>query len=282
MSFFLAFLSSICWGAADYLGGIHAKRIDMVVLTMVREIAGMTLLFVLAVIVGGSPLWSDIALGLGVGVLAGVALPIFFGALAAGRMALVAPVAGSVGAIIPIVIGIVGGERPSPWQLGGLVLAVGAIAFVSIEHIEHEGGRRRHVDVGEIAKATLCGVVFGVFYAGMHHTSDDSGLWPAFSVCVGILVTLFSWTWARNRPLLRQVRPAAVRQYGLGGVLDAIAATLFLFATRSGLLSITAGVASLYPVGTALLATFLLKEHLTRVNAIGLVLCGASLAFIAA
>jgi uncharacterized membrane protein len=280
MSILLAFLAATCWGLADYLGGLHAKRSDLVVVTMSREIVGFLFFVVLLLLTEGSPQRSDLAIGFGVGLAVGVALPIFFGRLASGRMALVAPVAGSVGAGVPIVVGILSGERLSLFQAFGLVLAVAAIALVSIEHVEHDGGRRRHIEISDVVVAAICGVAFGIFFTGMHHTSKDSGFWPSISVNVGVMVMLGLFAAFRRPAVFAQLRPSAIWRFGVGGLLDGLAAALFLLATREGLLSITAGVASLYPVGTALLATWLLKEHLNRLNVLGLLLCGASLTFV--
>jgi drug/metabolite transporter (DMT)-like permease len=282
VSLLLAFLSAVSWSASDYLGGLHSKDRHFATVTIAREICGIAFFAIAIACTGGELTLRDFFISFGVGLLAGVALPVFFGALASGRMALVAPVAGSIGAIVPIVVGILSGERPSVLQACGLGLAVAAIAFVSIEHVDDgENGLKRQVPRREVLKAAFCGVAFGIFYTGMHHTSEDSGLWPPFFVCFGVLATLLVWGVVRNPSTIRGVNVRALRVCGIGGVLDAIAASLYVIATRDGFLSITAAVASLYPVGTALLARVRLKEHLHGVNIAGLVLCAASLAFIA-
>jgi len=56
----------------------------------------------------------------------------------------------------------------------------------------------------------------------------------------------------------------------------------FLLSTRTGLLSITAVVASLYPAPTVLLARLVLRERLTALRAIGLALAVAGVALISA
>jgi uncharacterized membrane protein len=281
MSIVFALVAALAWGAADYLGGLHAKKHDLLVVTLSREFAGFLFFVVLLIFTGGSPEASDIVLGLGIGVILGVALPVFFSALASGRMAVVAPVAGSVGAAVPIVVGVVSGERLTYLQAGGLSLAVVAIVCVSIQHVHHEGVRKRHVELSDLLTDSFCGVAFGAFFVGMHHTSAESGFWPSASVTVGVMGTLGVWAMTRRSGVLRQLRPSTVLRFGVGGVLDGVAAAAFLLATRDGLLAVTAGVASLYPVATAGLAAWLLKEHLHRVNALGLALCGTSLALVA-
>jgi uncharacterized membrane protein len=283
MSVFLAFLAAICWGAADFLGGMQSKRFHFALVTLCREIAAVVAFALLIAFTSSQFRWSDVAMGLGVGVIAGFALPVFFGALASGRMSLVAPVAGSVGASVPIIVGVASGERPSLLQFLGLGLAVLAIAFVSVEHIDDGvDGTRRHFAIRDIAVAALCGTAFGIFYVAMHHTSEASGFWPVSAVSVGVGITVIIWSlFAHDRSMLHGFGKQAFRACAVGGLLEALAATLYVMATRKGLLSITAGVSSLYPVGTALLAGYLLKEKFTRVNATGLAMCAAGLTFIA-
>jgi len=54
----------------------------------------------------------------------------------------------------------------------------------------------------------------------------------------------------------------------------------FLLATQSGFLTVTAVLASLYPAVTVVLAATLLREHIHRSQAAGLVLCGLAVALV--
>ena len=69
-----------------------------------------------------------------------------------------------------------------------------------------------------------------------------------------------------------RVRPGArgsVRLAVLCGVLDTAANVLFLLATRSGDLGVSAVVVSLYPVVVVLLARLVLRERLTGLQLTG-------------
>ena len=65
-------------------------------------------------------------------------------------------------------------------------------------------------------------------------------------------------------------------------MLGALATGAFLLASQQGLLTVTAVLASLYPAVTVLLAATVLREHVHRTQAVGLVLCGVAVAFVAA
>jgi drug/metabolite transporter (DMT)-like permease len=59
------------------------------------------------------------------------------------------------------------------------------------------------------------------------------------------------------------------------------ATVAFLVATHHGDLSVSAVLASLYPAFTIVLAATVLKEHIHRAQAVGLVLCAAAVALVA-
>jgi drug/metabolite transporter (DMT)-like permease len=65
----------------------------------------------------------------------------------------------------------------------------------------------------------------------------------------------------------------------LCGVLDTAANVLFLLATRTGALSVSGVLVSLYPVVVLLLARFVLRERLTglQLTGVGLALTASAL-----
>ena len=69
------------------------------------------------------------------------------GSLAAGSMAVVAPITAVTGGLVPLVVGLALGERPSWWRLAGAGCAVVAIGLVSLgpaagQPGDGAGGRR--------------------------------------------------------------------------------------------------------------------------------------------
>ena len=67
-----------------------------------------------------------------------------------------------------------------------------------------------------------------------------------------------------------------------GGVLDMLANLLYLFATRTGPLTLAVTLASLYPASTVLLARLVLQERLTARQWGGVVLGLAAIVLIVA
>src|SRR4051812_50012909 len=78
----------------------------------------------------GMPATRDLLAAACVGVSGAVGLACFYKALAIGTMSVVAPVT-ATGALIPVVVGLGGGDKPDALQALGMIAAVGGILLVT-------------------------------------------------------------------------------------------------------------------------------------------------------
>jgi drug/metabolite transporter (DMT)-like permease len=264
MALLLALGAGLSFGAADFVGGFAAKRTPAATVTLLSQVAGFAVLLAVLPLVGGVP--STAALGYGA--LAGIAgclgLVAYLKALAAGPMGLVAPITSVIGVAVPVVVGVVAGERLSALATAGLVLGVVAIGVVA-----GGGGRSRSVSSSGPALALVGGVMVGVFLVLLDLTPDNSGLWPLVGARLASLTVLGSWALARRAtlPTRLDLRPIA-----LSGVLDMTANVLFLLAARAAPLTLASLLTSMSPVVIVLLARHVLAErlHRTQVAAVAL------------
>ena len=280
LSIALAVLSGLIWGVGDFAGGKATQGAAALPVVLVSKLVSLPLLaiFLVAMYV---PLT---AIGLAWGALAGVAglvgLVLFYRALSAGAMTVVAPVTGVTSAAIPVVAGLIWGERPSGARLLGVGCALLAIALVSIA--PHPPGRRQVVNWRLIAVALGSGVGFGLFFVLLavagNAAGGSAGMWPIAgsqlsALIIGGLLVLM----ARPGPWPRR---AALRFTLLAGPCDMTANALFLLATRGGDLSIVAPLAALYPVTTVILALLVDHERLRGIQVAGLAFAVAALVLV--
>lgn len=264
----LALGSAVSYGIADFAGGLAARRASVLRVTAVAQAAGLVTLLPGLWLVGGAFSGSAAGLGAVAGLCGMSGLLLYFRGLAVGPMGTVAPLSAVVAAGLPLVVGLMQGERPGPITLGGMGLALVAIVLSTM------GSRREAAALRGVLLGLASGAGFGLFFVVLDATPPDSGLWP--------LVAGRTTTVALLLVALAVVRPGGRGNPGLmvlSGVLDSAANVLFLLATRLGDLGLTSVIVALYPVVVVLLARVVLRERLTPAQLTGVVLAiGASVA----
>lgn len=275
MAILLAALCAVTYGLADYSGGRASRSVASAVVTLLGQATSFVLV-VTGVIVIGTPIASahDLWWGAAGGVAGGFALIAFYTALSRGTMTVVAPTTAVVSAILPVIVGLSLGERPSGTALVGIVIACLAVALVS----GVIGTRHRETTLSTVVLAATAGAGFGFIFIAFARTADDSGLWPlvaarAASIPVVAIVVIAT---RPGRGAMRSVIWLIVAS----GLLDMAANLFFLEASHRGLLSIVAVISSMYPVSTVCLAFGLDRERVSRTQATGLALAATALTLV--
>ena len=256
-SYFLAIASAAFYGAADFIGGLASRSTHIAAVVVFSGLAGLGVLAVLIPLMPpSSPTLPDVAWGAAAGLAGGVGLGFLYRALAIGTMSVIAPTTAVCGVSIPVVAGILLGERPSALTAWGMALAFVAIVLVSQERRSAGRGSSRGIGL-----ALFSGVAIGVFYLVLAETSPAAGLWPLLSSRV-TSVSLFTIAAVVGRYSLRMTAPVGWLVIACG-VLDMIANALYLIASRGGPLSVVVTLTSLYPASTVILARAVLRERLS-------------------
>ena len=275
----LAIAAALTYGAGDFLGGIATKRAgDSISVVAVSSLTGVALLLCFVWFVPGDPTGADILWGAAGGVAGGLGVMLFYRALATGVMSVVAPVTAVTGAVVPVVTGLLLGERPGAPALVGIGIAIAAVALLARE----SPGRREQPTAATgraFALAIGAGLGFGGFFVLLDRTGDDAGLWPLVASRSVTFLLMLGIALITARSVVPR-RDALAPTLGTG-VLDMSANVLFLLANREGLLALVAVVTSLYPASTIALAQIFLGERLARHQVIGLGLATVAVVLIA-
>jgi drug/metabolite transporter (DMT)-like permease len=189
-------------------------------------------------------------------------------------MTVVAPTTAVVSAVLPVIVGLALGERPSGVALVGIVIACLAVALVS----GAIGTRHGETKFSTVVLAVAAGVGFGFIFIAFARTAGDSGMWPLLAARVASLPVVAVIVGA-TRPALGGLR-SVIWIVVASGVLDMAANLFYLEASHRGLLSIVAVIASMYPVSTVLLAFGLDHERVSRTQAAGLACAVTALALV--
>ncbi|MGY1773315.1 EamA family transporter [Blastococcus sp. SYSU D00813] len=276
MAVVLALASAVVYGTADFLGGLASRRASVLAVVALSQATGLAALLLLLPWLGGPVTGADLLWGAGAGLAGATGLLVFFRTLAGGVMSVVAPTTAVTAAAVPVLVGVVSGDRVGVPATIGILLALVAVALVSAEE---GGGALRAARPAALVPALLAGLAFGCFFVLLDQTREESRLTPLVAARVASigLVVLVA---AAGRRSLRPPR-AALPLVLLSGVLDMAANALFLLATQApGQLAITGVLASLYPVSTVVLAQVLLRERLAGAQVAGLVAAAVAVVLI--
>lgn len=261
----LAFGSSLCWGTADFFGGLQSRRRPLVtVLLFAQGTAVVLAVAYAAAAADAAPSAADVGWAAGAGLAGCAALAAFYRGLAIGTMSIVAPVS-ATGAAVPVLVGVAGGERPSALQVAGIVVAMAGIVLAAREPGAAVPSRAARASVG---LALVAALGFGAFFVGIERATDSAGVAWTLLAARGSQLAVLAVVAAALRPAM----PASARDAApllMIGLLDLAANALFAFATTLGLLSVVAVVGSLYPAVTVILARMLLHERVSRGQEVG-------------
>jgi drug/metabolite transporter (DMT)-like permease len=186
----------------------------------------------------------------------------------------VSPVAGVIGAGVPVVYGAFVHGLPSVPQMAGFGFALAGIWLVARSPSPKQSGDYRQ----GLGLAVAAGLGFGAFFIFIVQV-------PGTDIFAPLIVTKLSAisvagvVLAVNRLKLPPVRGNSIGL--LSGVLDSGANALFLLAKQFTRMDVAAVLASLYPAVTVLLARAILKEEISRSQAYGAVLCMLAIVLIA-
>lgn len=269
----LALGASLAWGVADFVGPLKGRTLGTLRVLLWAQVAGLAAIAAVVAIRARPPHEAAILLAVPAAISGILGLWAYYRGMATGTMSVVAPIAGA-SAIVPVLFGFATGDRPSPPQIAGIAAAVVGVVLASRE--QEPGGRRIAAGVG---LAMLAAVGFGFYFPPMHVAGEADFWWAsllfratAAAVIAGIVVA--------RRPSLR-LRPFDLLIVAAVGIGDTIGNVLFAASSGSGLVSLTAVLASLYPVVTVLLAATVLHESVARGQRVGIVLTLAGVVLIA-
>ena len=276
----LALMSSVLWGVSDYLGGFKSRSLAVRVVLAGTYGASLAIMLVFVAARGsGPPAASHVFAGLGAGLVGIIGLSAFYRALSIGTMSIVAPIA-ATGVAVPVIAGLLTGDRPGVAGSIGLALAVVGIVLASREDDESTIGPREQRR--SVVLAIVAGLGFGTYFVLAEFGSQGDVAWTLLlSRVSGFPVVALVALLVLRRGGARPGRSALAAIAGIG-LLDLGANALFNVASTMGELSSVAVASSLYPVVTVMLAALLLGERVQGVQRVGVFVALTGVVLIAA
>jgi drug/metabolite transporter (DMT)-like permease len=279
MAIFLAVIAAVLYGWSDYMGGRATRLMSVLRVTLYAEFL-MTVSYVALVVFDPAPfvfrdvMWGAIA---GIGGVGGVAA--FYLALSMGAISVASPVAGVLSAVVPVIVGIALGERPGASAMLGILLALSSVVLVS----GALSSRRAEVTMPrrQAILVIVSGMLFGLWYVALDMAGSESGWWTLLGSRALTVPALIIVAFVLRDRLKADRASSSGNRWTLGAWATILIANLaYLVAVRSGLLSIVAVIASMYPASTIGLAILLDRERLSKTQWLGVGVAGWALVLV--
>lgn len=284
----LGLIGAFVFGAADFFGGLAAKRISALRVTALVATSGLIFLLAAFPFIGG--VWSNSAVLLGMlsGLTGAAAIGLLYACLAIGPMSILSPITAVVSSIVPVCVGLARGEAFG--ALGWSAIVVALIAVVLVGFVPDS--RAVRPSARALTMAVASGALIGVFLVLIDLTPDDSGLVPLLAnratnasvlfLTIGLIAVVRA-----RRGTSTVASPGGrwrpgIRIAILAGLADATANALLLFALREGELSVVSVLTAMYPAGTIILAAVVLRERIAPTQWVGLALALTAAGMLAA
>ncbi len=265
-------LSAASWGAADFIGGIATKRTSPYRILYLAEIASLIPFFALALITREPiPPIADLLWG-GLASLVGLAgLIILYRALADGQMSVTAPVSALLAAFVPVIFGLSTLGIPSVTTIVGFGLAFGAVWLISqTDSADWRFPMQGLRNLSNLRLPLLSGIFFGFYFILLHNATQNAFFWPLTAARFAGFVAFGLYALLTRQPALP---PRDLWGYSIvNGILDITGNAFFVLAAQVGRMDVAAVLSALYPASTVLLAWIFLKEKLSAIQTVGIIL----------
>jgi drug/metabolite transporter (DMT)-like permease len=197
----LALGAALLYGVADFMAGVAARRIPVVVATTINYALATVVPVIVVRSVGG--VWSTPAIvgGVVAGLLAAVGFLTFSAALAAGPISLMTPLIALLSSAVPVAVALVLGDRLEPIAWIAIVVAIiGSVLIGAERRVSARAAKPR-----TLVFAVISGLGFGFATVALDAAPADAGMVAIFlDTTTGFVLLLGLLGLARAVPVMRR------------------------------------------------------------------------------
>lgn len=270
----LGLFSAAIWGAGDFGGGLATRRISPFQTLLLTTSSGMIVVLIIALLLAESiPSLKDLAWAVGAGITGAFGMAALYHALSTSESAVVAPTAAIIGITLPILLGTLLDGFPGILKLAGFLLAASGVWFIS-----RTSGPDQQTPRSGLVLASLAGVGFASFFVLISRVQSNSVFSVLFCSRFGALIISLIMLSIRKEHI-----PSPKKNWIalLAGVLDAGGNVFYMLAQQVTRMDVAVVISSMYPASTVLLSHWILGEHTSRKQWVGIALCLCAIALLA-
>ncbi len=256
-------LSALGIGLSDLFGRRVVAASSPLTAAAAMQLLGAFAALAAALVITGSPIGADLALGGVSGFGLATGLSCYYGGLTRSTSTVVAPTVATLSAVIPFAYTVATGHPVS-----GLAILGAAVAVVGLAVVAWGGASVTRVGAG-LRWGLASGLAYGVGLSALVETTSASGSWPGVSqriVAFGFLAVVARFTGQSVVPPLG-VRGAAM----IAGTLGGLVTVFYLLGVQA---DATAAVvtASMFPAFSVGIGWLFFHDHVGRIQIGGIML----------
>ncbi|MSX13411.1 MAG: EamA family transporter [Actinobacteria bacterium] len=264
MAIVLALLTSVFVGLADFTSGNLTKRVSAFAVAGGASIVAAVIYVILGL---RSDLMVfdkvDIVAGIVSGTLFFIGNILYLKALSQGSMGVIGAVA-TLLVLVPLIWDIRHGNMPDAIAIVGVIVTLSGIILLGAPEMKGKSS------LGPVFLAVIAALFFGISQVSVNLGSQSNVLGTVLlTELVTVVIVLVLALFTRSTGGMNKKAVPLILAIGL---LEALALLSFSTATTGGNVAIVSVLSGLDPIVLAILALFLLKERMTRVQVIGFII----------
>jgi drug/metabolite transporter (DMT)-like permease len=143
-------------------------------------------------------------------------------------------------------------------------------AFIAVWLISQTDSKNWRFNISDLRLPLISGLFFGCYFILVHKATLNAFFWPLTSARFAGFVALGLYALVTRQPAMppRETWTLCI----LNGVIDIAGNAFYILSAHSGRIDVAAVLGALYPASTVLLAWIFLKEKISLVQGMGIVL----------
>ncbi len=262
------------WGLYDFFGGLFSKSIGNFKTFFWSQLAGLVFLVLLGVAFAVNlniPLRIVILVPVA-SILYAVAYLLFFKGFELGNVSIISATMNLWAVFTMLFAYIILGQRLSIFQFAGVLMILAGVALVSLKW-----GDINNQDIkllSGVKETIVAALLFGIFWIFSEVISENIG-WASTTLVVKLGIVLFMLLFsllAKRELRVTQTNPKIMATILLAGVIEAAAVAVVNWGLTIGDSILVTPISSALSIVTIAMAVIFLKEKITAIQGIGMVI----------
>jgi len=254
-------MAALSISTTELFGRKVTNEVGPIVAASVTSLLAAITAVAIALVVDGSLLARDLALGCASGLGFGIGMSSYLHGARISSSAVVGPLSAGLTALIPFAYAALAEDAPAALGYVGAALAVTGLMFVTI------GGSTATNVAGGLPFGLMSGIGYGLGTLVLIGVSDEAGTWPVVTQRITAFATVAVFALARRRPVLPPRRYASL---SAGAGLFAGMSSVFVLLGLAANPAAASVTTTLFPAFSVVIGRVIFRDAVTRAQVIGL------------